>query len=298
MAWAPRYATVNDVRQRGVPVGAMPDDVVREALFEVSRWVEEHTEQIFYPLKADLYLSGRNSRLLYHPDLYPLVSVVADVTITEQVNRSRSGTSVSSTTIERTLTSDDFSRIIDGRYLEKHFGVWNEGTKNYYVTDGWWGWMRMVTETDFVLANQFTLGDDQLVLTSVVGIMRNDLITLSDETVLTVVSVDAATNTLLVEGGDLMQTASVAAASAAVRWGQVPVGIRDFVVEAVYSGSGVSGAGAAACAWMRRERTDTYEYEKHSPEDMGMVGGEFWTGNMMIDAGLARFRKPMYVEMI
>lgn len=299
MVLPPRYATVQDLRDRGITVAQLSDDDAVDALDEVSRWVEEYTQQIFYPLSETVYIDGQLHRLLHHPDLFPILSDEDDITVTEQVTRSRDRTSeyvIVGDTYE--LDTDDFSLRTrhPRRYIDKTAGAWNEGSHNYAIT-ATWGWMSPVYKTEYTIASDFETDDTELELTSVAGLRKKDVGVLEDGTVLIVTDVDKVTKTATVEGSDLQLTSPASAGQTFTRWGRVPQGIRDFVVEAIYQNTAGS-SGSGSCGWIRRERTDTYEYEKFTPDQLGMDGGGWFTGNLMIDQGLTQYRKPMYIGVV
>ncbi len=299
MSFPPRYATVQDLRDRGIPQAALDDATARQALDEVSRWVESQNQQIYYPRVEAIYLDGQDHRLLQHPSLWPILSPEADMVITAQTDRTRRYRTVSWSQMAAatsTIATSDFSLDTNHprRLIEKHFGNWYEGSHNYEV-DAVWGWLEMVNKVEYELSVEFVNGDTYLELTSVAALRRNDMGVLPDGTVLTVVAVDVPNSKVLIEGGDFVLTTAIVG-STFTRWGQVPGGVRDFVIEAIYVGSGMGGA--AGCPWLKREQTDMYEYEKFSPSDFGMSGGDWWTGNAMIDQGLFRYRRPQYAAMI
>jgi len=299
MAFPPRYATVQDIRDRGIPQAVVDDASVRQALDEVSRWVESQNLQIYYPRDEEIFLDGQDHRILQHPDLWPILSAEADITIalqTERTRRYRVADWVQMAASTQTIATTDFSLDTNHprRRIDKHFGNWYEGSHNYSV-DAVWGWMEQVNKVEYTLTVEFLNGDTYLNLSSVAALRRNDVGTMPDGTVLTVVAVDAPNSRITVEGGDFLLTTAAIGATF-TRWGQVPGGVRDFVIEALYMGSGAGGA--ANCPWLKREQTDMYEYEKFSPSEFGMSGGDWWTGVAMIDEGLHRYRRPQYVGMI
>lgn len=300
MAFPPRYATVQDLRDRGIPQSYLPDATAVEMLDEVSRWVEEYTQQIFYPRIETVHLDGEHHRLLKHPDLWPVLSEEEDVVITENMDRTRIDSSVDVSSLQtlRSIDASEFSMRTNHprRFIDKSYGVWNEGGHNYDV-EAVWGWLEQVNAVEYTTNQAFAVDATQLYLTSVVGLRKHDVGIFDNGTMLTVVAVNKTSNYLVVEGSDLL-TATVASGSTFTRWGRVPQGIRDFVVEAIYVSSGVSSSGSGSCAWLKREQTDTYEYEKFSPKDMGMSGGGYFTGNVMIDSGLARHRRPSWVSIV
>jgi hypothetical protein len=296
MPWAPRYATLYHLRARGVSATTLPDDDARELIDDLSRWVEDYTDQIFYPHYAAVDLDGEAHRLLRHPSLWPILSTPPTVAETVERTRESYSTYTTSSSIYQ-LAAADFGVETKKvpRNIVHYQGAWNEGSKNYLVTS-YWGWLDRIAETDFVLASGFDGTSDQLELTSVAGLRVHDMGTLPDYTVLTIVDIDTATNIVTVDGGDLITTAAVAA-DAFIRWGCVPMGVRKFVLEMAYLNSGATddeGDGG----WLKRERTDTYEWERFSPIDMGMQGGEMWTGIPMIDSGLRRYCRPAYIGFI
>lgn len=293
----PRYATLYHLRRRGVPKDLLDDEPARELLDEISRWVEEYTQQIFYPRNETVDLDGLYHRMLHHDNLWPILCDSPTVSELPVNSRERVSTRASSSTILQ-LTADQFSvrSIHPRRHIFKHHGVWNEGSLNYRVV-AWWGWLSHVHQIDFTLAQNFDGTSDRLYLTSVAGLRVHDVGVLPDETVLYIVEIDAVNNYVTVDGGDLLQTAAVIDDTFA-RWGQVPQGIRKFVLEATYLSSGAEEGASGGSSWLRRERTDTYEYERFSPSDMGMSGGDFWTGNTMIDSGMTRYRRPGFIGLV
>lgn len=299
MAFAPRYATVQDLRDSGIPQSVLDDASARIALDEISRWVESENHQIYYPLTQTIYLDGQDHRILSHPDLWPILSAEGDIVITLLTERTRRYRVVDwYDFVSTTTTIDDSDYSLDTnhprRKIEKHFGNWFEGSHNYSV-EAVWGWLNQVAETDYTLTAAFDTDDTELELDSVNGLRRHDVGVLPDGTMLTIVAVDRANSKVIVEGGDLVITGAVIG-NTFTRWGQVPGGVRDFVVAAIYMNSGINGSGG--CPWIKRERTDWHEYEKFSPEETGMDGGDWWTGNPMIDQGLRRYRRPQYAGLI
>lgn len=300
MPFLPRYATLRDLRRRGILQSFMDDPTAQEALDDVSRWVEEFTEQIFYPRPELIELNGQFHRVLSHPSLWPILSDVADITIEQLTSRTRQSTLLDIDRMATTVTYDNdwFSMRTNHprRYIDMHQGVWDEGSHNYQVT-ATWGWMQQILKVEFTLAADVDPGDEWITLTSVTGLRVNDMCVLPDGTVVTVVSVDVPNLRIGVEGLDLLLATQVSGLTL-TRWGKVPTGIRNFVIEAIWMKSGASDCGSGSCSWIRREKTDTYEYEKFTPEEMGLDNGNFWTGDPMIDQGLVRFRRPTYIGMV
>ena len=302
MVYDPSYATLYHLRKRGVPAGLLDDEDARELLDDISRWVDDFTNQIFWPQYESIYLDGPGHRYLRHPSLHPVLS--SQPTVTEYLERTRTayGAYTSAGTVW-TLDTDLY-RVETAkvpRKIEHSLGVWNEGSGNYLVT-GWWGWLAKRNETEYTLAQAFDGTSDRLYLTSVAGLRPHDMGSLldpstdDDYTILTIVEVDSVNNYVTVDGQDLLALAAVIG-DTFTRFGQVPMAVRKFVLESAYISSGAD-EGAGDGMWLKREETDNYEYERFSPKDMGMVGGEFWTGNPILDAGIRRFCRPTYIGLV
>jgi hypothetical protein len=195
-----------------------------------------------------------------------------------------------------TIETDEYSLrpTHPRRYIYRNLGVWNDGSHNYRVA-ATWGWLTGHNTIEFTLTQPFDVDDAELYLDSVVGLRKDDVGTLPDGTVLTIVAIDRANLKVIVEGSDLLTTAA-SIGNTFTRWGRVPGGIRDFVIEAVYMFAGGSDTGD--CPWLRRERTDTYEYERFTREEAGLAGTEWWTGIPMIDQGLLRYKRPPWRSII
>jgi len=302
MVYDPSYATLYHLRKRGVPVSLLPDDDARELLDDISRWVDDFTDQIFWPKYESLYLDGPAHRYLRHPSLHPILS--AQPTVTEYLERTRTAYGTWTTAGTVYTLDTDLYRVETAkvpRKIEHSLGVWNEGSGNYLVT-GWWGWLNKRGEATYTLAQNFDGTEDRLYLTSVVGLRPHDTGSLldpatdADYTILTIVDVDPVNNYVTVDGQDLITLAAVIGDSF-IRFGQVPMSVRKFVLESAYVNSGAEDCDGDG-GWLKREKTDTYEWERFSPKDMGMQGGEFWTGIPMIDSGIRRYCRPTYIGLV
>ena len=302
MVYDPRYATLYNLRQRGVPVAILSDEDARELLADISRWVDDFTDQIFWPKYDTVFLDGPGHRYLRHPQLLPVLS--ATPTITEYLERTREAyASQTNSGTVWTLDTDTFvveSAKVPRKITHLH-GAWNEGSSNYQVVS-WWGWLTERNETEYTLTQAFDGTSDRLYLSDVTGLRVHDVGSLldpssdDDYTILTIVEVDAVNNYVTVDGHDLLALAAVIG-DTFTRFGRVPMAVRKFVIESAYMSSGAEDSDGDG-GWLKSEKTDTYQWERFSPLDMGMQGGEFWTGNPIIDAGIRRYCRPAYIGLV
>ena len=302
MVYDPRYATLYHLRERGVSVTLLPDEDAKELLADISRWVDDFTDQIFWPKYEAIYLDGEAHRFMRHPQLLPVLSTAP--VITEYVERTRESFAtytVSGTTY--TLDADTYmvETAKTPRNIVHQLGAWNEGSGNYLVT-AWWGWLTERNVAEYTLTQAFDGTSDRLYLSDVTGLRVHDVGALldpavdDDYTVLTIVEVDSTNNYVTVDGHDLLTEGAIIG-DTFTRVGRVPMAVRKFVLESAYMNSGAA-EGTGDGGWLKGETTDVYKWERFSPLDMGMQGGEFWTGMPMIDSGLRRFCRPSYIGIV
>jgi len=300
------YSTPTLIREVATFPATVTDMMLRGAIKSFSKALDVVTSQFFWPIANEIFTRGQRDYLVIHPTHVPIIDAISVQYSTKtskmSVLESEWATILSASGAENWVSIDPSLWQIRDRGVFMGMAKFPEGFGNIKV-NGVFGWIensRGQIETE--LAAPVTAGDNQIQVVDGSAFRKRDIIDIDgpdDTTPLRVIAEGVSGNIIAVD--TIVDPVDAPLGSAVTSWGQVPNLIeivlgRWLVKLFTVDGGGGGGGPIIPPGAIKRERIDSYEYERFEPDDDEIQG--VVTGDSIADRLLQAFTAPPHVGFV
>ena len=302
------YSSPTLIRQIATFDPSVTDVQLRGQIAITSKLIDMITAQSFWPITEQVVVRGHGDNFIKHPSNLPVIHLSM---VENAPNRNRDEIGPWYTTNFTLVGSDEWIQYetafteIDDRSVYIVSRYFPDGFVNFRMT-GTFGWVenkRGLLEAETTL--DLNPGGTIVTVDDASVFVKRDVIDVGDPEVATplraiVEGVDYTLNEILID--EMLDPVLVPAGSPVTSWGQVPNQI-EFVIamwirRLLLSGSGAgSGSGPIIPPGrIKRERVDSYEYERYDAGDNEYTGE--MTGDPLLDRILDSYSAPIHLGFV